>query len=259
MAVEVSRREKEIGIIQKEKERELEHAKQLAAVAEKERAHQNVITVEKTAEAEREKQVLVIQQRASSEKKQIEKQIAADAEYYKVLRNAESEQKGAEMRASAIERLAHAKLAEMTAVAEGERKLIEAKNTIDRMVLFKEGLVEISHILPDVVREAMKPAEKISDIRVLHVGGMGAEGGQGYAANSVVNAFLQAGAAYPMFREMLKFADIDTKKGLVDVLRRAAKQIPALKDILDKIPEDMKEAPASVEAKAVEAKGGRKA
>jgi uncharacterized membrane protein YqiK len=166
------------------------------------------------------------------------------------------------MRAAAIERLAQAKLAEMSAQAEGERKIIEAKNTIDRMVLFKEGLVEVSHILPDVVREAMKPAEKISDIRVLHVGGMGAEGGSGYGANSVVNAFLQAGAAYPMFREMLKFADVDSKKGIVDLLRRAARQIPALKDILDKIPEDLKEAPAAVEAKPAEARPearGRKA
>jgi uncharacterized membrane protein YqiK len=256
LAIEVAQREKEIGIIQKEKERELEHAKELEAVAEKEQAHQNVITVEKTAEADRQKQVLLIQQQADSEKDQIEKQIAADAAAYEVLKKAEATQKAAEMQAIAKERLAKAILAEMTAQADGEKKIIEAKNVIDRNVLLKEGLVELANVFPAIVREAMKPAEKISDIKVLNVGGMGGGEGGGFGANKVVDAFLQAGAALPMFKEMLRFADVDSKKGILDTLKKAANQFPVLKDLLAKIPEDLKE--AEVKAETPKKKGGGK-
>jgi len=243
LAIEVAKREKEIGIIQKEKERELEHASELEAVAERERAHQAVITVEKTAEADRQKEVVLINQRAVSEKEQIDKQVAADADAYEVMKRAEAEQKSSEMNAAAKERLAQALLAEMSAHAEGDRKLIEAKNIIDKNVLLKEGLVDLAQVFPEIVREAMKPAEKISDIKVLNIGGLGGEGGNGgFGANKVVNAFLQAGAALPMFKEMLRFADVDSKKGILETLKKAANQFPALRDLIAKIPEELKEA-----------------
>jgi uncharacterized membrane protein YqiK len=243
LAIEVAKREKEIGIIQKEKERELEHAKELEAVAERERAHQAVITVEKTAEADRQKDVLLINQRASSEKDKIEKEVAAQADL-----------SAAELQAQAIERLATAKLAEASAEAEGEQRLIEAKNVIDRDVLVKEGVVEVAGLMPEIIRETMKPAEKISDIRVLNIqgAGKGADGGGG-ATNKVVDAFLQAGAAMPMFKEMLRFANIDVDNmSVTEALQKAAKKIPAVKKLLDQLPKE-------VQVKETGADGGKKA
>jgi uncharacterized membrane protein YqiK len=229
LAIEVARRDKQIGIIQKDLERELEHAKELEAVGERERAHQAVITVEKTAEAERQKDVVLINQRAASEKDQISKEVAAKADL-----------SAAELHAQAMERLAKAKLAEASADAEGERQLIEAKNAVHRDVLFKEGLVDVAGLMPEIIRETMKPAEKISDIRVLNIaGGPGQDGSGG--ANKVVDAFLQAGAAMPMFKEMLRFANIDVDNMTVtEALRKAAQKIPAVGKLLDNIPEEIR-------------------
>ncbi|HVY60525.1 MAG TPA: flotillin domain-containing protein, partial [Planctomycetota bacterium] len=173
LAVERAKRDKEIGVIQKIREQEAAEAEKLATVAERERAEQNVLTVQKTAEAERERQVAVLQQRALSEQQQIEKQIHADAAAYEIRKRAEAEALAAEQQAAAIERLATAKQREAEALAEGQRKMFEAKNQSAANVLLQEVALKMIEQAPGLVRELMRPAEKISDIKILNVSGMG--------------------------------------------------------------------------------------
>lgn len=242
-AVEVSRREAEIVVLDKERQKELERAKQLEAVAERELASQKVLTVEKTQEAERDRQVVVIAQKAESEKDQIGKQIAADASAYEVMRRAKAEADAAEMQANAIERLAKARLAEASARAEGERKLVEARNATRNEVLMQDAVMRLADKMPEIVREMMKPAEKISEMRVLNITGLGggADGKDGSPVGSIVRSFLQAGAALPMFKEMLRLADVDPEKvSVADALRRAAKSVPGMKALADMVPGEIR-------------------
>lgn len=237
LAVERAKRDKDIGIIQKIREQEAAEAEKLATVADREKAEQNVLTVQKTAEAERERQVAVLQQRALSEQQQIEKQIAADASAYEIRKRAEAEALAAEQQATAIERLATAKQREAEAMAEGQRKMFEAKNQIAQNVLLQEVVLKMIDQTPSIVRELMRPAEKISDIKILNVSGMGgngsgngADGGIGGSiVGKVVGSLLEAGAAYPMFKELLKFANVDMEKSsAADVATRA---VDALKNL----------------------------
>ncbi|MBI4575268.1 MAG: hypothetical protein HY722_03290 [Planctomycetes bacterium] len=244
LAIERSKRDRDIGIIEKEKEREARDAEKLVVVAQRERAAQEVHTVEATAGAEREKQVVIIQQQAESERDKIKKQIAADAAAYEVAKQAEAEARAAEQRATAIERLAAARLTEAQAQAEGERQLIAAKNTISRDVLVQQAVLQALETAPTVVHELMKPAEKISDIKVLNVAGMGGGNGSGAidgGANRVVSAFLQAGAALPMFKEMLRFAGVDTDaNSLGDLARKAVRGLPGFEKVAEVVPEEVR-------------------
>lgn len=229
LAVEQAEVAKRIGIINKVQEQEHAEATKLATVAEREAAEQNVLTVQETAEAERARQVAVIQRRAQAEQDQLQKQIAADAAAYEVQREAEARAKAAELQAAAIERLATAKLREAEALAEGERKLIDAKNQTANPILVQEAALKLLDQAPEIVRELMKPAEKISEIKVLNLAGGGFNGngggaggngthGEGSLVGKIVGSVLEAGAAYPLLKEMLKFAQVDLEQTSVQEL-----------------------------------------
>jgi hypothetical protein len=90
-------------------------------------------------------------------------------------------------------------------------------------------------VLPDVTRELMTPARAISEIKVLQLQGLGANGaggeGAGQApglgvASPVLKAILEAGAAYPLLREMLAFSQVDTDK-IADQARALLARLPA--------------------------------
>jgi uncharacterized membrane protein YqiK len=219
-AVEQAEIAKRIQIIAKIREQEAAEKDKLATVAEREAADQHVLTVQETASAERERQVAVISQRAEAEQKQIEREVAADAAAYEVRKKAEADAEAAGQQAQAIERIAEARLKEAEAQAEGERQLIEARNQTALPILMQEAAMELIKTTPSIISELMKPAEKISDIKILSLngggfGGAGAghesngNGAGGSLAGKVVGSVLEAGAAYPLLKELLKFAKVD--------------------------------------------------
>ncbi|MCP4262600.1 MAG: hypothetical protein GY774_34620 [Planctomycetes bacterium] len=245
LAVETAEKNRQIALIAKQKEQELAKVEELSAVAEREKAQQNVMTVEKTAGAERERGVAVIQQRAVSEREQIERQIAADANAYEIKRKADAEAEAAEKQALAIERLAEARLKEGQAKAEAERAMVEAKNAIKTEILIEDAVLKFIDGMPQIIAEAMKPAEKISDIRVLQISGDAMQGGpatDGGTVNKIVDALIQTGAALPMFKEMLKFAGVDTdNKTMTEIVREAVASVPALQQLSDLVPERLRQ------------------
>jgi flotillin len=101
-------------------------------------------------------------------------------------------------------------------------------------------------VLPDVTRELMTPAKAISEIKVLQLQGMGHGGGgngesNGHAAgfgvaSPVLKTILEAGAAYPLLREMMQFAQVDTDK-LADKARAFLGTLPAeVKSVIENDP-----------------------
>jgi flotillin len=229
-AVEAAELQKQIVIASKQAENLRAEAAREAANAEREQASQNVITTRERAEAERAKAVALIKADEEAKKGLVQAQALASvaAEEARgraeaVLREAEgraraqreaaqAEADAASLRAAAIVALAKAEFERGEREAAVRRMIVAAENEISSPVLVSQVARQLIEGAPDIVRELMKPAEKISELKILQVNGAGGASGEGAASpvgaamGPIASTLLQAGAAYPMFRELVQFA-----------------------------------------------------
>jgi len=160
-ALQLEEHSKEIAVSLKSKERSeaLASAEQARAAAVE--ATERVQTTRDAEIANRQKQVELIE---------AEKVAAAEGTKLKIL--AEAEKAAAKDRADA-DRLAVSALQERYKVeAEGKEKLNAAENLrsdANRKSALHRSLVEN---LPAIIRESVKPMEKIKDIKIMHVEGL---------------------------------------------------------------------------------------
>ncbi|HMY17964.1 MAG TPA: flotillin domain-containing protein, partial [Polyangium sp.] len=149
---------------------------------------------------------------------------------------------GAEAKAAAAAQEAQAliSLAEATkkrgeAEADAKRKIVEAENAVSTKFLLRDVAVKALDVLPSVTRELMTPARAISEIKVLQLqGGPGSSGANGEnggsplgnVASPVLKTILEAGAAYPLLREMMSFAQVDSN-AIADKARSFLNNLPA--------------------------------
>ena len=204
-AVEVARIGKQIAITQSEEQEARAQAAKALALADEEKAKQAIVTVETTAKAEREKAIQVIAAQAEAEVRRAQAEATATV--------AEKEAEATVLRANAS---AHQGEVE----AQVRRKLLDAENAISARVVMRDILLKALEVAPEVTRELMSPAKAISEIKVLQTNGMG--GQQGVAASGtapalgamspVLKTILEAGAAYPLMRELMSFAQVDHNK-----------------------------------------------
>lgn len=229
--VEVARIGKQIAIVQSEEAQARAAAAKALAIAEEEKAKQSITTVETTAQAERQKAMQVIQAQADAEVKKalaegeaMKARALAEASLAKVRGEAEQKKIEAEARAIAAQKeaeatvlLANAAAHRGEAEAQVRRKMIEAENAVSARVLLREALLKGLEVAPQVARELMEPAKAIREIRVLQTSGMGgATNGNGAGAlgtmSPILKTVLEAGAAYPLLKELMSFADVDKAK-----------------------------------------------
>jgi len=203
-AIEVARREKEVSITQAEEALARASAARATAQADEERAEQEIVTVEATAKAERERAISIIEAAGRAEEKRIDAQASAAA---------------ATEQASAILRIAEAERQKGLSLAEARRAMVEAENAVGDRLLLRDVAVKALSIAPDLARELMLPAQKITEIKVLQAnglfGGSGADGGHGSgmgaigAMSPIMKTIMEAGAAYPLVRELMAFGKVD--------------------------------------------------
>jgi uncharacterized membrane protein YqiK len=181
-------------------------------VAEEER----VFTVRETEVAERRKSIELITASQEAEREGLRLRVAAAAE------KAVAIDRGAAIRAEAeaesdadrIRALAYKVRAEIE--AEGTRLMNQAQNTLSadsRLSLLRMRLVEK---LDAIIREQVRPLERIESIKIMHVDGLtsggGGHGANGYAqgggaggfAENVVNSALRYRAQAPLVDQLLK-------------------------------------------------------
>jgi uncharacterized membrane protein YqiK len=243
-AIEAALVDKQITLTLKAKESAEADAQKAAALALKERADQEVITVGQVAEAERQKQVAIVAaQRAAEQQK-----IAADVEAYKKRVDAEAiaraqeasatgaaeaikirakaEADAAEMQALSITKLAEANREAGLKEAEVLRQKNAAANAKSKEILLQEAIMTLVQGAPAMLRELVKPAEKIGEIKVLQLGGALGGGGSngngtthgtqmpllGGALGPVTKSIIEASALLPMLKEVMKFTDADALK-----------------------------------------------
>ena len=160
-ALEISEQEREIALSKKTQERSEAQAVAEAARAKMIEAQERVQTIRDTEIATRQKAIQLLEAQKVAESESARQKILAAAEKVAAADRAEAD------------KIAVAALAERYAVeSEGKRKLNEAENLrsdANRRSRLHKALVEN---LPSIIRESVRPMEKIKEIKILHVDGM---------------------------------------------------------------------------------------
>lgn len=242
-AIELASQEKSIAVAEKsrsesEAKAEADKARALAVKQE-----EGVLTVRQTEQAERAKQVELIMARQQAEREAIQLVVTAEAEkkaaedQAEALRlaaqgQADKERLTAKGQADAELLLADAKARSYVVEAEGKQAINTAANTLSaEQIAMQVRLALIEH-LPNIIAQSVKPMEQISDIKILQVNGMGAqggntvdgtatEGGNGSLADQVVNSALRYRAQAPILDSLL--SEIGLKAGDINGMTEAIK------------------------------------
>ncbi|MFI5300944.1 MAG: flotillin domain-containing protein [Polyangiales bacterium] len=244
-AIEVARIEKTIAVTKSEEAQARAAAAKGLALADEETAKQAILTVETTAKADREKAIRVIQAEAEAEVRralatgEAQKaqglaeaalfqakgaaavvQAQADAEGMRIRIGAEAKAEAAKKEAEAATLLAEATRQRGQADADARRKMVEAENLVAFKFVLRDIALKAIDTMPMLARELMEPAKAIKEIRVLQTNNGNGNGGGNGAMGSVspiLKTILEAGAAYPMMKELMQFAhDTEISKKLPD-------------------------------------------
>jgi uncharacterized membrane protein YqiK len=237
--IEAALVDKQINLTLKAKESAEADAQKAAAVALRERADQEVITVGKVAEAERQRRVAVVdaqkqaeQQRIAADVEAYRQKIEADALANAVKVRAQADAEAAELQALSITKLAEAHREAGLKEAEVLRQKNAAANSKSTEILLQEAALALLANAPEMLREMVKPAEKIAEIKVLQVGGAlggggggnGSSFGQGQfpllggALGPVAKSIFEASAVLPVLKEVMRFAEVDKFKDTLSAL-----------------------------------------
>ncbi|GMV56948.1 MAG: hypothetical protein AMXMBFR72_00690 [Betaproteobacteria bacterium] len=174
------------------------------AVAEEER----VFTVRETEMAGRRKAIELIEAAKEAEREALRLKAAAEAE------KAAAADRGAAIRAQAEADAEAEKIRALAAKirheieAEGTRLMNEAQNVLTPEARASALRLRLVERLEGIIRESVKPMERIEGIKILHVEGLGggtaaADGGAGFA-DSVVNSALRFRAQAPLVDQLLR-------------------------------------------------------
>jgi uncharacterized membrane protein YqiK len=271
------------GIITVEETAKANREKAIAVIKAEEEAQRSRIAAEREAfKLKLEADVRAAAMKAQAEGEAAAKRAAAEGEIARAQGVAQSRELEAQASAQVIRISAEAKataasqeaqaliaLAEATrkkgeAEADARRKQVEAENAVATKFLLRDITLKALDVLPAVTRELMTPARAISEIKVLQLQGMNGSssgangdgastGAFGGVASPVLKTILEAGAAYPLLREMLSFSQVDTG-ALADKARSFISTLPAeLRSVIDNDPDlAQKLADLGVPARAVD-------
>ncbi|WP_409525597.1 flotillin family protein [Nitrincola sp. MINF-07-Sa-05] len=237
-AVELASQEKSIAIAEKsraesEAKAEADKARALAV-----REEEGVMTVRETERAERAKAVELVNARQQAEKEAIQILVSAEAEkkaaedqsdaiLVAAQARAEEHRLTAKGQSEAELLMAEAKARSYEVEAEGQRAINEAANLLAPDQIAMQVRLELIKQLPDIIAQSVKPMEQISDIKILHVNGMGQSATpygekpeSGSLADQVVNSALRYRAQAPLMDSLL--AEIGLKPGDINGMVSAA-------------------------------------
>jgi len=189
-----------------------DRARALAATEE-----EKVFTARETEMAVRRKAIELIGAAQEAERQALGLKVAAEAERLAAADRGLAIRAHAEAEADAekIRALAHRLSSEVE--AEGVRLMNEAQNVLTLEARGSAARLKLIEKLDAIIREQVKPMERIEGIKILHVDGLGG-GGNGVAheggsfADQVVNSALRFRAQAPLVDEMLKEIGLDPGK-----------------------------------------------
>jgi uncharacterized membrane protein YqiK len=198
------------------------------AVTEEER----VFTARETEMANRKKQIELITASQEAERDALRIRVAAEAEKLAAADRGAAIRMGAEADADADKIRSLALKIRHEVEAEGTRLMNQAQNVRTseaRMSVMRMRLLEK---LEGIIRESVKPMEKIESIKVLQVNGLGGSSGQGAneatgagLADGLVNSALRFRAQAPLIDQLLR--EIGIEGGEIGKVAQSLTSLPA--------------------------------
>ncbi|WP_374311104.1 flotillin family protein [Dongia sp.] len=205
---------------------EAEKARALAISAE-----ESVTTAQQVAIAERERQIAVLAARQAAEQEATKVTVQAQAERNAAEDRAEAVRTSAKADSDAALIRAEAQAKTYDVEAEGQRKINEARNALSEVMVELEIMRERLRIIPVAIAEAVRPLEKISDVRIVDMGGglpgnnISGENGGG-RLDGLMGQLLAYRANAPVVDQLLKEAGFAEGTDLVNRLLVGAQPVP---------------------------------
>ncbi|MFN4098382.1 MAG: flotillin domain-containing protein [Pararhodobacter sp.] len=224
LKVETAELQKAIALAQKSQERYAALAAAEAVRGKAVQAEEQVFTAREREMAERRRAIDLIAARRDAERESLQMTARAETEMNAAKALAEAKKIAALASAEAERILAVSAAQRYEVDATGARQLNEAENVLSdaaRAGRLRGALLER---LEGIVRESVRPMEKIEGIKILHVDGLGGEGGgKRNVTDEVIDSALRYRVQAPMIDNLMK--DIGIEGGslgrMTDVLRDA--------------------------------------
>lgn len=217
----IANQERQIAVAQKSEEESRARASAEEARAIATSAEEGVVTAREVAKAERDRQIIVIAAKKEAERDAAHVTIAADAEKQAAVNRADAKRTEAQAEADAIRARAEAKAKEYEVEAAGQKAINEARNALSAAIIELEVTKERLRVIPLALAEAVKPMEKIGDVKIIDFGGRGlpvngtgagapvTAGGTGNPAENLVNALMQYRLQSPLIDQLLSQAGLN--------------------------------------------------
>jgi uncharacterized membrane protein YqiK len=210
-AVELAEQERAVAVAERSRAQSVAQAEadkaRALAVAEEEK----VFTARETEMALRRKNVELIVAQQEAEREALRLRVAAEAEKGAAADRGAAVRAEAEAEADAEKIRALAARIRQEVDAEGTRLMNEAQNLLSADARLSAMRLKLIDKLDAIIRESVKPMERIEGIKILHVDGLGGGGGRGDVgdagvglADSVVNSALRFRAQAPLIDQLLR-------------------------------------------------------
>jgi len=210
-ALELAEQQRAVAIAEASKAQSEAQAAAELARAKAVAAEEKVFSARETEVAERRKQIEIIAAQQEAEREGIRVRLQAEAEKIAASDRAEARRLDAEGDAEAEKIRALAAKLRYEIEAEGSRQMNEAQNILSPESRASNARLRLIDKLEAIIRESVRPLEKIEGIKILQVDGLGgapARGGgaegQGNFADSIVNSALRYRAQGPLVDQLLR-------------------------------------------------------
>jgi uncharacterized membrane protein YqiK len=224
LKIEIAEIQKAIDLARKTQERSVAIAAAETARAKAIQAEEQAFTAREREIAERRKLTDLIAAQREAEREALRITAAADAEM-RAARSLAEAQTIAAAAAAESEKIRAVAAAERYEVdAAGQRQLNEAENLLSDKARAGRLRGKLLDHLEGIVRESVKPLEKIDGIKILHVDGInGGSGANRNVTDEVIDSALRYRVQAPMIDNLMKEIGIEggSLGRLTDVLRDA--------------------------------------
>jgi uncharacterized membrane protein YqiK len=193
-------------------------------------AEEQAITVREKEIAERRKLTDLIAAAREAERDALRLTGKAQAEKAAAVNFAHAARIAAEGEAEAEKTKALAAAARYEVDAKGAMQLNEAENTLSEAARLSRYRGKLLERIEGIVRESVRPMEKIDGIKILHIDGSGNNGGNRNVTDEVIDSALRYRVQAPMIDSLMKEIGIEGGSlGRMTEVLRDAKDIESLK------------------------------
>ncbi len=232
--VELAEQVRAIAVAAKSQEQSTAEADANRALSLAVKTEEEVVTVREREKAERLKVIDLVEAAKVAEREAIGLKVAADAQKAAALDRAEAIRIEAQAAADKVRLEAEAAERKYAVDASGRRQLNEADNLLSSEQIAMRIRLSLIERLDEIIRESVKPLERIEGIRIVQVEGLNGgasaaagagagEAGSGNLADQVVNSALRYRSQAPLLDSLLREIGVDagSLNGMTEGFRAA--------------------------------------